>query len=57
MSQVFNTFLSVNKSPALKTHIQMVGEGEQGLAEFACVRPRSSVVACSMVEIMAMGLP
>jgi hypothetical protein len=38
MSQVFNTFLSVDKSLALETQIQMIGEGEQGLAEFPCVR-------------------
>jgi hypothetical protein len=38
MSQVFNTFLSVDKSLALETQIQMIGEGEQGFTEFPCVR-------------------
>ena len=37
MSQVFNTFLSVDKSLALETQIQMIGEGEQGLTELLCV--------------------
>jgi hypothetical protein len=38
ISQVFSAFLSV-----LETHIQMIGEGQQSLAEFPCVRTALSL--------------
>jgi hypothetical protein len=40
ISQVFNACLSVGcLVGALEPKIQMIGEGEQGLSKFVCVRP------------------
>jgi hypothetical protein len=42
---------------ALETQIQLIGEREESLAEFAWVRTSFCLAVWSMVEIIAMGLP